>query len=760
MHDFNRLRKLYWLQLCSVLLLGGYLLFFGQWQLETNLLSILPQSAQQQDFSAAEQALFNDKSQQLVILITGENALQAHKALEMGVNDMAKVNVLPLPEPALAAIADFYLPYRDNFLTPAYQEHIDNSQALAALAMSQVSQVANPFVSATLAKAPRLNLAQYLQVAFSNLADIEFAQGVAFVNVQGQRHFISRLQVTLDGLDLNTSTAIATQLQQLFKDISSEQQVELIYSGILFHTAESTAQAKAEISTFGVLSVIAVLLLIWSVFRSLLPLLAALLVLSIACVYGFIAILLFFQSLHLLTLVFAVTLIGVVIDYCFHALVYADRGKNNAKKQQANPITKPLVLGFLTTALGYFILIFSPLSLLSQVAVFMIFGLFGALITVLVLLPQLKGFANITSSTSALAFGQAGGNVFRQLLNYKRLILAVLALTLLLLAVLAPIKFNDDVRLLNSSPDWLISQEIKVAKALNYQGSQRLLIKANTAQAMLEMQEQVIDRLLATQANIRLKGMAELLPSIKRQQQHYNLLAQANELGYFQQVLAISGLTEPIGVFKPLTYEAFLQGPLAAIAQSYSAHYRTPTGDEYAAWLEVSQVPLSAENSAWIAQNPQLAVYDTARDVSAALSQYRQGVLWLLVSAFLVVMVILFTKYGVKAGALSSIATIGSALLALTLSQLFSTDLNIFNLLAVLLIIALAIDYVIFYQEHGLHPQTFLAICLSALSSAAVFGILVFSKTPAVSSFGLTVMIGIISIFVLAPMTANKHKFK
>jgi len=73
-----------------------------------------------------------------------------------------------------------------------------------------------------------------------------------------------------------------------------------------------------------------------------------------------------------------------------------------------------------------------------------------------------------------------------------------------------------------------------------------------------------------------------------------------------------------------------------------------------------------------------------------------------------------------------------------------------------LLIIALAIDYVIFYQEHGLQAKTFLAISLSALSSAAVFGILAFSATPAVSSFGLTVLIGIVSIFMLAPISARK----
>ena len=58
MRDCNNWKKYYWLQLCSVLFLGAYLLLFGQWHIETNLLSVLPHSEQQQDFNAAEQALF------------------------------------------------------------------------------------------------------------------------------------------------------------------------------------------------------------------------------------------------------------------------------------------------------------------------------------------------------------------------------------------------------------------------------------------------------------------------------------------------------------------------------------------------------------------------------------------------------------------------------------------------------------------------------------------------------------------------------
>ena len=759
----NKLHILYWLQLFAVLLLGVYLLFFGQWHVETNLLSILPNSSQHESFKSAETALFQQKTQQLVVLVTGDDALPAYKALATSINETAQVEFLPTPEPAMSDIAAFYLPYRHNVLSQNYVENIADSQALSQLASNQVIQLANPFVSETIATAPRLNLADYLQGSLLNLSDIEFFQGVAAINVQQQRYLIMHLQLSLDGFDLNASQLMAVRLKQLFSDIRDDFDVELNYSGILFHTAESTAQAKAEISSFGVFSVIAVILLIVVVFRSLLPLSAALVVLSIACLYGFVGILLFFDNLHLLTLVFAVTLVGVVVDYCFHAFVYAGTQNDQLAQKDNRTIAKPLILGFITTAMGYIVLIFSPLSLLSQVAVFMIFGLLGALITVLTLLPYLARLVNIKPAPRAMLFSQRGVTFFNKVQNYKSAIVTLLLILLSVTYFFSPIQFNDDVRLLNSSPKWLLEQEAKAAQILAYNDSQRVIIKAESPQQLLEIQEQVIARFRSTQPALKVKGIYELLPSIKQQKQYYDLLADADKLGHFQNVLAITGLSDPIGTFTPLTYDEFAQSPLAFIAELYMASYKPASSviagsEEFALWLELSKEPLSDENLLWLEQNIHTALYDPASEVSYALSEYRQGILILLMSAFVVVMMILVIKYGLTAGTLSAIATIGSALLALTISQLISNHLNIFNLLAVLLIIALAIDYVIFYQEQGLQAKTFLAISLSALSSAAVFGILVFSATPAVSSFGLTVMIGIISIFILAPMSVVRHK--
>lgn len=739
-------------------MLGLFMMVFGRWQLETNLLSLLPASAQTSKVQAAGRALFADKQNQIVILVSGEDATAAYNMLQNGVKFIDEISVIDSPQPTVKSLSEFYLPYRHNFLSQRYLDALDDKKALKDLVAGQLTQLSNPFVSETLAVSPRLNLADYLQETLISMGDVEYHQGVPAIIVGQKIYFISRLQLNVDGFSLNSSKKIAVQLQQLFASVQTTYSVEVHYSGILFHTAESTIQAKQEISLFGSVSMLAVILLLLLVFRSISPLIIALLTVSIAAFYGVTALLLFFEKLHILTLVFAVTLIGIVIDYCFHFFVYSAQSRPEHDDNRSKPITKPLILGFLTTALGYFALIFSPLEMLSQVAVFMIFGLLGALLTVIILLPSIPQLKRLSITSSTLMLSSKSTAFFTQVMTQRFKVFWFLLVILILLFYVRPITFNDDVKLLNSSPKWLMEHERKVAAILKYRGITRIIVKAGTTQKLLERQEQLIEQLLDSQPNLLIKGITKFLPSVKRQRIHFERIKQANQLGQFIPALEVTGLHDPISAFEPLTFEHFAKGPLSQLSALYVAKYYVEqpdniNKDKYSTWLEVSG-SLSDANKLWLDSIKHAAIFDKADDFSTVLSLYRQSIMWLLAIGFTVVAVVLVFKFGFKAGAIATFITVSSGVTALIISQLLVGHLNIFNLLAVLLILALAIDYVIFYQEHGVIPTTFLAITLSALSSALVFGMLVFSKTPAVNSFGLTVMIGILTIFVLAPLSS------
>jgi predicted exporter len=150
---------------------------------------------------------------------------------------------------------------------------------------------------------------------------------------------------------------------------------------------------------------------------------------------------------------------------------------------------------------------------------------------------------------------------------------------------------------------------------------------------------------------------------------------------------------------------------------------------------------------------PQLSFFDQPKRLTASLTQVRQSLLWFFALAAAGFAVVLIARYGLKAGVAASFTVVVSALGALLVSQWLLGDLTIFNLLACLLIITLAIDYVVLFNEQGSKPHVILAILLSGISSMAAFGMMSFSQTPAVYHFGFTTLTGILLAVILAFIT-------
>ena len=89
---------------------------------------------------------------------------------------------------------------------------------------------------------------------------------------------------------------------------------------------------KKEINKMGSLSLLAVLLLLTFTFKSLKPVLISMGVILFGAGMGIAACLLFFEKVHLLTLVFGTSLIGISIDYALH--FFAERYKKEGWNSQ------------------------------------------------------------------------------------------------------------------------------------------------------------------------------------------------------------------------------------------------------------------------------------------------------------------------------------------------------------------------------------------------------------------------------------------
>jgi len=134
-------------------------------------------------------------------------------------------------------------------------------------------------------------------------------------------------------------------------------------AGAPFHTAVASERSKREINILSAISLFCVILFGWLLTRSfrfvpvLLGALAAAFCVAAAALFAV------FPKPHLITFVFGTTLIGLSVDYVYHALTA--RGS----------IAKPLTFSFLSTAVCFLPLLFSSVGVMRQMAVFTAAGL-------------------------------------------------------------------------------------------------------------------------------------------------------------------------------------------------------------------------------------------------------------------------------------------------------------------------------------------------------------------------------------------------
>ena len=134
-------------------------------------------------------------------------------------------------------------------------------------------------------------------------------------------------------------------------------------AGAPFHTAVAAERSKREINILSGISLFCVILFGWLLTRSFrfVPILVG--ALAAAFCMASAALFAFFPKPHLMTFVFGTTLIGLSVDYVYHALT------------SRSSITKPLTFSFLSTVACFLPLLISSVGVLNQMAVFTVVGL-------------------------------------------------------------------------------------------------------------------------------------------------------------------------------------------------------------------------------------------------------------------------------------------------------------------------------------------------------------------------------------------------
>ncbi|WP_460225201.1 MMPL family transporter [Aurantivibrio infirmus] len=778
-----------WLAIVIASLVWIVLTFVNGRHFDTSVLALLPEENNSSIERLAKQRLTDLASRQLIFLVSSEDRTESLNAAEKFSAALTRSKLFSevngkIDQQQTKLLQQTFFPYRYNLLDQKSKAILISDdanynqlvqQALARLYSPMASVVSQSLLDDPLQLHFQWQLESVPNTAFgleNNWLTREFEQRV---------YRMIRVELKENPYDLTYQQQVLMTVASAKVGMASSTQV--LESGLLFHAAYGADQAKREISTIGIGSLAGITLLLLYCFHRVRFLIAAFLPIFIGCTFSLAACLMLFENLHLITLAFGAGLVGVAIDYSLHYLC-ADRefllnnarnpdGLNPVKLSTLYKIMPGISLGLVSSVLAYAAQGISPFPGLRQMATFSVLGLFGAWLTVVCWMPRLRFRKQASVSIARLGFSK----VLQYLLSrWPTIASRTTGIFLVLLTVVAAffvsqVTFDDSVRRLQTSPDAMLEEDIQVqtlTAALN--PGQYFIVSAPSIDDLLLKEELLHSELNALVGRGDISGyqaISRQVPSIAQQQQNRQLV----ERGIYANEALLDSFGEALGS-KDLAREMrekFAETPNEVI--TVNRWLESPAGELMGhLWLgednqQFHSVILFSgiRNTAVLTQLSELAQLDSAflfvdnvASISSVLSHYRIQLQKWIVFAYLLVIFVLVWRYRRQVWRVVAAPAIAS-LCTLAILSLAGISLNIFNLLALLLILGIGLDASIFLRESGRDIYTWVAVTLAAITTLLAFGLLALSVTPVLHQFGITVFLGIVAVWLLAPCFVVKR---
>jgi predicted exporter len=548
-------------------------------------------------------------------------------------------------------------------------------------------------------------------------------------------------------------------------------QVDIVAAGVILYAAAAGAQASQEVSTIGFGSILGIIVLMWVTFHSFKPIALIMLSVGVGCLGALSVCWLLFERIHLLTLVFGASLIGAAQDYGTYFL--CNRIAPDAQRfdswQLLKRLLPALVLTLVTTVIGYMGLALTPFPGLRQMAVFSALGLVFAWLTVVCWFPLLARDGTLNSAR-VVHWCTISLERWPILRRHRSTFWAVGMFIAFAVFGLSRLGIQDDIRLLQNPSKQLIEDQIKLSKLLDAPTpTQFYLVRGATSEIVLQREEKLKDRLnplIEKQVISGYQALSNWVPSSRVQVARRALIDQKllNDEGPLAALGArigedghwfITTRTHLLAAASPLTPGDFLN---SSASEPWRHLWLGQLGGGYGSIVALrgltrAGLPLLQHAAAGF---DGVQFVDKVGEISSVLGRYRKYMGWVVLVSYVAVYGLLYLRYRkttwrvLAPTALASIATLallGSA----------GQNLQLFHVLALMLLLGVGVDYGIFFHEHPTRRDAvaWLAVGLSALSTLLSFGLLSLSKTPALQAFGLTMLIGTITVWLIVPCFRN-----
>jgi predicted exporter len=762
-----------WLWLAFLLAAACFLIVERQTlagRVDTDLLALLPHDERRPALEAALKALSAQGEKQLALLVSGKDEAGTRKAAALTRETLSggEIGLMEQGGGGIAAFpGDFYFPWRYGLLTDEDRGWLVTAtdEAAMARALGLAYALMTPG-TVSWQSDPYGFFSNWLK-SLGEATPLRPSGGELMLEHEGRTEAALIYALPQSAFDSDFQQKLVERLDAVrarLRDVDPE--ARLLAAGVVLHAAAATRQAGSEMNLIGLGSLLGAFFLIGFVFQSARALKLIAVSLLSGAISALFAAFLIFDRVHLITLVFGASLIGVAVDYAI--LVFAQHlGNEEPVWERHRRLLPTLCMVLLTPALAYLALALTPFPGLKQMASFAVCGIFGAWASVVCFYPWLL--------PATLPLPKNAGLLTRLLERWPRwrntapawgIALCLSAFTV---GGIAQLRVNDDIRGLFSGDAALMDEHRQVAEIMRLPSpAQMFLVSADTPEALLQNEEALIARLRPLVAANKIGGyeaVSRWLPSLKKQKEARAL--QEGLRSSREQVAA--ELELPPEWSKPSFPDDFLT-PEIWRSNEISAPFRAlwlgarpdGGGQQYSSMVllkGLAGTEAAAELAALAAREPAIPGVEWANqteEISSLMARYRVLLTKTLLLACFFVSYLLTPFFK---GRVWRIVTpvIAAGGISLAVMGYLGIPLQLLSILALLLTLGMGVDYAIFLQARRTHAHTLLATTLAASLTLLSFGLLALSATPALHALGLTVTLGVTLSWLLTPVFLQRE---
>jgi predicted exporter len=524
------------------------------------------------------------------------------------------------------------------------------------------------------------------------------------------------------------------------------------YTGVNRFAAASRARIEREVTWLNALSLAAVLAVAFTFIRGVHRGLHLIPVVLLSILGAWVTATLVFDRLHIMMFVIGSLLTGVAIDYGFYLFMQPRTHPDEDYWEKVRRLAKPLLASCLTTVAGFALLLFSELPFIRQLGVFVGAGLVSALMAAVIYFSTVKNsFLEARSFRGAQIPVAVRGTLRR----------VFVAMWLVALPGLAMLEWKDDIRELEIPSQALKDEHARISALFGDQQDRTVYLSWGAgiveARTSLEKLEQWL--ISAGGGRTQTVSLGAVMPTasmhaqaVRFQQEHPEFPAKLRtalgEAGFDEAEFApffdayarhVVGNTqdEPGLERAVMALQTKLTGPVGLLLHS---------GRPLSWFVSLARVAPTAAPPA----ETNTVSASQLQSLNRVFARYRQSALGLSLTGLGIVGAGVLLSYGWRDGVRIFAIPCGACLGVFGLLGWLGHPLNLFHLLGAFLGVCLTHNYSIFSATSAYRrEQTPVSVRMSALTTAASFGVLALSGIPVVRALGLTVALMVLAALVV-----------